>query len=381
MTAESSGTVVAVFESTYELITVSEFTMGSTVGAAGAQTNEQPPADIALTGNFFMKNTEVTHGEWEKLMGQSPSSFPGCGPACPIETVSYIEAAEYLNRLSDRHQLPRCYSIDGSSVEFAGVHCLGFRLPTEAEWEYAARANSQLAYSDAPNESTSSLCEPDTNLDPRGWYCNNSSLRIHDVAQKQPNRFGLYDMNGNVREWTETNFDPNYYSTLSGMTVDPIGADAAAIKEIRGGGWNSVALQCRTAARDGLPISSRFNDLGFRPVRRSFVKVDAGIYQMGSEPNEPFSLSDERPKRIVFHSQPIYVSPNEITQGEYTSLSGVNPSAFQECGGACPAEQISFDEFVQYTNQLSIQASLQPCYVMRNGSWEYASNTCTDTDS
>jgi len=377
VTAESSGTVAAVFESTYELVTVSKFTMGSTVGAVGAQTNEQPPVETALTGNFFMKNTEVTHGEWEKLMGQSPSSFPGCGPACPIETVSYIEATEYLNRLSDRHQLPRCYSITGSDVTFAGVHCLGFRLPTAAEWEYAARANSQLAYSDAPNESTSNTCEADINLDSLGWYCNNSSLRIHDVAQKRPNRFGLYDMNGNVREWTETNFDPNYYATLFGITVDPTGANTTAIKEIRGGGWNSVALRCRTAAREGLPVSSRFNDVGFRPVRRSFVKVEAGVYQMGSIPNEPFSLSDERPKRTVFHSQPIYISPNEITQGEYTSLSGINPSAFQECGGDCPAEQVSFDEFVQYTNQLSIQATLQPCYVLRNSSWEYANNTCT----
>ena len=376
VTAESSGTVVAVFENQYELVTVSQFTMGSTVGAAGAQTNEQPAVQVALTGNFFMKSTEVTHGEWEKIMGQSPSSFPGCGPACPIETVSYIDAARYLNRLSDRHQLPRCYAIDGSNVSFAGVHCLGYRLPTAAEWEYAARANSSLAYSEASNENTSTNCEQDVNLDPLSWYCSNSSLRTHDVAQKNPNAFGLYDLHGNVREWTETNFDSNYYSTLFGTTTDPLGSSSTALKEVRGGSWSTTALANRAAFREGLSVSTRLNDVGFRPVRRSFIKIPPGVYKMGSETSEPFASADEQPQRTVFHSKALYVSPNEVTQSEYTALSGVNPSAFQQCGGSCPAEQVTFDEFAQFTNQLSIQASLQPCYVLGNSAWEYANNDC-----
>jgi formylglycine-generating enzyme required for sulfatase activity len=192
-----------------------------------------------------MKATEVTQGEWQAVMGSNPSHFKNCGANCPVEQVSWDDAVGYANALSRREGLPECYA--GST--FTGLTCTGYRLPTEAEWEYAARAGTTTA----------------THAD-RGtvaWFSENSGSETHPVGQKQPNAWGLYDMLGNVWEWTSGWYD----RYPSGPVADPTGTGAGLNRVYRGGSWRLNARYARAAYRDNDRPVNRSNALGFRLVR------------------------------------------------------------------------------------------------------------------
>jgi formylglycine-generating enzyme required for sulfatase activity len=165
-------------------------------------------------------------------MGNNPSYFKGCD-SCPVEQVSWDDVQEFINKLNAKN--------DG----------FNYRLPTEAEWEYACRAGTTGDYAG--------------NLDSMAWYGSNSGSKTHLVGQKQPNAFGLYDMHGNVWEWCQDWYDANYYK--NSPSTDPKNTSTGSGRVLRGGGWDDDARDCRAADRYGGTPGDRGNDLGFRLIR------------------------------------------------------------------------------------------------------------------
>jgi len=242
----------------YVRVEPGSFDMGSPVNEFGRFDNERLHR-VTLTRPFAIKVTEVTQREWQDVMGDNPSFFVACGGDCPVERVAWVDAVDFVNRLSDAQGLQRCY--DGQRV-FQGLDCPGYRLPTEAEWEYAARAGTTTAYHSGRNFQDN--CNFDANLDAVGWYCGNAGGQTHPVASKQANTWGLFDMHGNVLELTH-DWLADY---PAGESVDPIGPLAGAVKVLRGGSYNDLARINRSAMRANAGIDFRLSPaLGFRPAR------------------------------------------------------------------------------------------------------------------
>lgn len=259
---------------------------------------------VSLTRAFFICDHEVTQKEYKDIMGTNPSKFkanPGKGEIQenrPVEEVSWFDAIEYCNRRSVKEGLAPCYKINGSTdpdkwgdrqaLSDDYVVCdftaNGYRLPTEAEWEYAARAgnNSLSLYK--------YVYDDESKIDDYAWYALNSRRKTHEVKKKKPNAFGLYDMSGNVQEWCWN----RHYEVIRGRTViiDPIGEDDDSVLfrpggvAVRGGGWfgnseydvsiaNLVAVAPRYKRWDQSPHGNPglYASLGFRVVRTDISTV------------------------------------------------------------------------------------------------------------
>ncbi|MBC8393272.1 MAG: formylglycine-generating enzyme family protein [Deltaproteobacteria bacterium] len=218
------------------------FIMGSPTNEPGRD-NDEKQHRVNLTKGFYMQTTEVTQGQWKEVMGSNPSHFKNCGVDCPIEKVSWSDVQQFINKLNQR---------EGSGT---------YRLPTEAEWEYAARAGSKTAF--ANGDISGTVCGYDSNLDAMGWYCGNANNKTHPVAQKQPNAWGLYDMHGNVWEWCQDWFG----AYPSGSVTDPTGPSGGSFRVLRGGSWDHDARCCRSAFRGRGNPGRRDDYLGFRLLR------------------------------------------------------------------------------------------------------------------
>jgi sulfatase modifying factor 1 len=235
----------------YEMVQVpgGRFTMGQ----GGTDDNEKPAHSVSISG-FWMGKTEVTQGLYQQVMGENPSYISSCGSNCPVECVSWLDAVTFANKLSELEGLEACYSISGSNVSWPkGLNCTGYRLPTEAEWEYAARAGQSTTYAGS-NE-----------LGDVGWYRDNSGSKTHPVAQKQSNAWGLYDMSGNVWEWVWDWYDSSYYQ--SSTSIDPVGPSTGSFRGRRGGGFNDHASGARVAQRLLYGPDGRDVNLGLRLSR------------------------------------------------------------------------------------------------------------------
>ena len=233
----------------YVEIPSGSFMQGSPASEEGRRDTEVPQRRVTISRAFALKATPVTQGEWQEIMGNNPSRFSSCGSNCPVEMVSWFDAVEYLNRLSEREGLEKCYEGSRESIHFKGLDCEGYRLPTEAEWEYAARAGTTGArYGD---------------LDQIGWHRGNSGRRTRPVGQKQANQWRLYDMIGNVFEWTW-----DWYGEYeAGNVTDPVGPSTGSNRVYRGCSWGSDASFCRAASRLRDTPAIRVNFVGFRPAR------------------------------------------------------------------------------------------------------------------
>ena len=193
---------------------------------------EAPKHRVTIREGFYLGRYEVTQGEWERIMGSNPSNFKG-NPKLPVEKVSWEDAQAFIKKLNER---------EGREV---------YRLPREAEWEYACRAGTSGEYAG--------------NLDGMGWYSGNAGGKTHAVGEKSPNGWGLYDMHGNVLEWCGDWYDSSYYQ--KSPSEDPRGPSEGSGRVIRGGSWDALAVFCRSALRDYCVPGYRFNFLGFRLLR------------------------------------------------------------------------------------------------------------------
>ena len=226
------------------------FLMGSPDDYMGANNAEKPQHQVRITRPFFLGIHEVTQGQYQAVMGENPSLFKGSDDL-PVEQVSWLDAVLFCNKLSEQEKKTPFYRINGREVTIAGGN--GYRLPTEAEWEYACRAGSTTLYPFGDDMSK---------LGDHAWYESNSGLKTHPVGQKRPNAWGLYDMLGNVWEWCQDWYEDGYYR--ASPPADPPGPSEASARVIRGGSWYYSAWYCRPAYRNRYVPEYRNYDLGFR---------------------------------------------------------------------------------------------------------------------
>jgi formylglycine-generating enzyme required for sulfatase activity len=270
------------------LIPAGEFQMGAADGEEKAQNEEKPKHRMRITKPFYLGTYEVTQGEFERVIGRNPSYFStrGGGKAnvsgqdtdrFPVESVSWYDAVEFCNKLSESENRPPYYrmttvgryyadgSIKAADVAVAGGN--GYRLPTEAEWEYACRAGTTT-----PFHFGTALNGNEANSDgnfPYGTTEKGAHLeRTTTVGSfNRPNAFGLHDMHGNVWEWCWDRYGEDYYR--KSPESDPAGPSLGSFRVLRGGGWYAKADYCRAAHRFwGTPVYESF-DMGFRLARSS----------------------------------------------------------------------------------------------------------------
>jgi formylglycine-generating enzyme required for sulfatase activity len=218
------------------LIFPGEFDMGSSSNEPMRNDNEEPVHHVKISKSFYIGKYEVTQKQWRDVVGSSPSSFKGDN--LPVEQVSWNDVQEFIKKLNEK---------EGSNK---------YRLPSEAEWEYAARAGTTSRYSFGDDESI---------LGDYAWYHSNSGSKTHDVGQKKPNPWGLYDMHGNVWEWVQDNWHGDY----NGAPTDGSSWESGSYRVFRGGGWRNLARRCRSADRNYVDPGSRSHYIGFRLLRIS----------------------------------------------------------------------------------------------------------------
>jgi formylglycine-generating enzyme required for sulfatase activity len=240
----------------FVLIPSGSFTMGSQLSPdqvakrftddAEWHRNEQPPHSVKITKTFYLQTVEVSQGQWIKVMGDNPSRFKDCGDDCPVEGVSWDDAQKFISKLNQ---------MDGTNK---------YRLPTEAEWEYACRAGTTTPFFTGDCISAD---QANYNGKYPGNICHKGKNRAKTVrvGSFQPNAWGLYDMHGNVWEWVQDRY--GHYSSIS--VVDPKGPEKGEWRVLRGGSWGSVAGKVRSASRimGGPVYTLNYSSIGFRVAR------------------------------------------------------------------------------------------------------------------
>lgn len=203
--------------------------------------------------DFYIGKYEVTQKEWKVVMGNNPSIWKGND--LPIEMVSWYDVVEFCNRKSDKEGLTRCYTGSGNNI-ICNFNANGYRLPTEAEWEYAARGGSKSkGYKYSGSNTVNEVA----------WYRSNSGNRTHQVGKKQENELGIYDMSGNVWELCYDWFDHDYYK--KSPKNNPQGASSSKNRVARGGSWYTTYRTCLVANRARGKPDSRSYNIGFRLSR------------------------------------------------------------------------------------------------------------------
>jgi formylglycine-generating enzyme required for sulfatase activity len=232
----------------FVLVPGGQFVMGSPEDEAYRDPDELPHT-VVLTKPFYLQDTEVTQGQWKSVMGSNPSSFPRCGDRCPVDRVSWLDAQRFIEGLNQKGKEK-------------------YRLPTEAEWEYACRAGTRTAFhwgsevdcSKAMfNNNTrrgTGLCVPHV----KGLGLLNDSPA--PVKSYPPNPWGLFDMHGNLWEWCQDWLGPY----PAGPVTDPNGPKAGTFRVRRGGSWFKYGTYCRAANRNWAHPASRYRTTGFRLV-------------------------------------------------------------------------------------------------------------------
>ena len=349
------------------------FQQGSAPTDPDFQSDETPRTTVTLNWGFWLDKTEVTQAQFQEITGSNPSHFTG-DATLPVDQVSWEDATNYCALLTARERqagrLPDGYE---------------YRLPTEAEWEYAARAGStnRFAFGDDWDYSQ---------LGMHAWHGSNSTNRTHPVATKTPNALGLFDLAGNVAEWCR-----DYYAPYAdGKLTDPQGPVTGAWRVNRGGSWDDEALYCRPAARGGDWPNLKLANVGFRvalpPTSTAvvwhglpMVWASSGTFLMGSPDTEEKRESDEGLQTKVTLTHGFWIGRHEVTQREYAFVMGTNDSQFLGFPEQ-PVEQVSWDQALDFCTRLTEierqQGRLPEGYVYRlptEAEWEYAARAGTTT--
>jgi formylglycine-generating enzyme len=288
------------------------FVFGSNEDAPDRAAYAEEQSKVTLTRSFQMAQMEVTQYQWQQMGLALPPQFNE-GDNLPVTFVNFYEAAVYCNALSKKEGLDECYNLSSCVGKFASggkietpdrakvvctedlkcevddmyycteeIHkyddwyaCPGYRIPTSAEWEYAARAGTTThTYNGDLLPNPQNGCEEQPNLLDIAWYCYNSEDQVHPVGKKRKNPWGFYDILGNVLEWTDYFTDGeslDYNDGHSGEDlVDPLGKKIGAWKDIRGGSWTKDGAQTRSGEQFAADETYRRKDTGLRPVRTLF---------------------------------------------------------------------------------------------------------------
>lgn len=230
------------------------FEMGNSFGQGRA---DERPAHRVCLDRFLISDTEISQALWQQVMGTNPSRFQGCDD-CPVENVSWLDIQAFVQTLNE---------LSGET----------FRLPTEAEWEYAARGRGRAQRWSGTNA--------ESELYQFAWYGSNAQRKTHPVGAKRPNRLGLYDMTGNVWEWVQDWYDEDYYNRSPG--TNPSGPAEGDSRVLRGGSWFFHPMGIRTTVRAASPPDHRFMDIGFRLARSIKGGVLALSYRSNGSEGEP----------------------------------------------------------------------------------------------
>jgi formylglycine-generating enzyme required for sulfatase activity len=227
----------------FVLIPAGEFLRGAPDSDSDAHANEKPQHLVRITEPFYLGVCEVTQADYQKVTGSNPSVFKDPHGFLPVDSVSWDESQGF------------CTELSGLARELTAGR--RYRLPTQAEWEYACRAGSTTEYSFGDSEAL---------LGKYAWYAGNSGRTTHPVGQKLPNAWGLYDMHGNVCEWCHDWYDESYFGQFSSQTaVDPKGPQQASVYRTHSvGSWDFPAATCRSSGHGGWYPSKRSNNIGFR---------------------------------------------------------------------------------------------------------------------
>ncbi|NJD90228.1 MAG: formylglycine-generating enzyme family protein [Geobacter sp.] len=204
------------------------FNMGSTIG--GAEQDEKPVHEVCLD-SFYLGKFEITQAQWQTVMGSNPSYFKKCGNKCPVENISWADASRFIKKLA---------ALSGKR----------YRLPTEAEWEYAARSAGKNQRFAGADDKVAAL----------GWYEVNANGTTHPVGEKTPNDLGIYDMSGNVAEWVQ-DWKGDY---TAAKATNPTGENSGQFKVVRGGSWLDDPASLHTTFRSDMTPKVRTNLIGMR---------------------------------------------------------------------------------------------------------------------
>ena len=327
------------------------FTMGGTAEqGADAMGGERPIRKVTLS-DFAISQTEVTQALWQAVMGTNPS-IDTTYSINPVTNVSWEDCQLFITKLNELTQQ-------------------NFRLPTEAEWEYAARGGQQT---------TKTKFSGSNNANDVAWNAENSERQVHPIGQKQANQLGLYDMSGNVREWCQ-----DWFGAYEGDNLtDPQGALSGVYRVTRGGSAMLPSRMNRVSYRDGYAVGEAFADLGFRLVRVeqntnisvkkvdfstkdatvrfevgdvsfTMVKVPSGTFVMGATAEQGTEIYEwEKPKHYVTVAD-FYIGRTEVTQALWAAVMDSVPSVFQNAP-TNPVENVSWEDcqiFIQRLNKLT----------------------------
>jgi formylglycine-generating enzyme required for sulfatase activity len=237
-----------------KLIPAGSFLRGAATDDINASDHEKPQRTITISKPFYIGVYEVTQYEYRQVMNDNPSEFKDSEQQ-PVEQVSWLDAVRFCNKLSELEKRKPYYKIDGEGVRILGGR--GYRLPTEAEWEYACAAQM------SPSEATIySFGNDKGKLGDYAWFYSNSGSKTYPVGKLKPNRWGLYDMHGNVSEWCQDWYSDSYYTHASDK--DPLGPNTGSNRVFRGGSYWSMAERCRSADRLDYSPDDRSYSLGLR---------------------------------------------------------------------------------------------------------------------
>ncbi|MFA4957838.1 MAG: formylglycine-generating enzyme family protein [Candidatus Methanoperedens sp.] len=373
-----------------------EFDMGSPSNEAERYNNEGPVHHVKIGKSFYMGKYEVTQKQWRDVMGTSPSYFKG--DKLPVEQVSWNDVQEFIKKLNEK---------EGSNK---------YRLPSEAEWEYAARAGTTTRYSFGNDDSILG-----TKIGDYAWYNENSEGKTHEVGQKLPNPWGLYDMHGNVFEFVQDNWHENYNDAPTDGTSWL--SEDVSNRGVRSGDWSDNARDSRSASRGSFnPVTDRPPRLGFRllmdapastnssetlkstslatpkvtqtisipvitpapdqpsltnSIGVEFILISAGEFNMGSPSNEVGRNENEGPLHQVKISNAFYMGKYEVSQKQWRDVMGNNPSFYK--GDDLPVEQVSWNDVQDFINKLNQKEGTDKYRLPTEAKWEYAARAGTKT--